>query len=262
MWPTPYTESDLVPLPGARPPHGGPDLVRSWLAADSVVELHSRIGEALHGLGFDWMSHARVVWRDGIPITTKWFSSHAPPRWTKIYASDSCREAAPLLRRALLSSLPLAWSLDDALTWPLKAEPLRFIQRLYDYGIRSGVLVVLPLDPQQSNSERAVVTLMSRRAGRIWITDDVLGGSFMFALCLHELLTRLTSVETAPGVLASPTRREVLHQLTQGRSNKQIAHHMQLSADTVKYHMRELLRHFNVRNRIELVNLQMRRDSN
>lgn len=269
MWPTLYTEHDLRPLPGkpprAAPPPKGPALLERWLAAASPEALRQQIAEALRALGFEWMSLAGIDWRDGTPIATRLLCSHAHRRWTQAYFGEGRAGADPRLPLALASSLPLPWSVDRPEAWVDAAlatpEQLRFPSLLRDAGIGSGLIV------QVRNAgrldERSLVSLCARRTGVEWMNEHVIGRVLMFALCLQELCTVHRSVADAcaspgpddsRGALASPMRREILHHLAQGRSNKQIAYRLQLSADTVKYHLRELRRHFNVRNRIELLN--------
>ena len=79
----------------------------------------------------------------------------------------------------------------------------------------------------------------------------------MLAWCLHDLLTVHANISEKAdrNKIISPMRRKILRCLVHGQSNKQIAYELHLSSDTVKYHLRELQRHFNVRNRMQLVNL-------
>ena len=257
MRPILYTEDDLVFVPGASPPEGAPHLVNHWLSSSSSAELQQRIGDALRALDFDWLSHSSVVWRDGVPTTPRFFSSHSHPKWTQLYFGEGYHEVDPRLSQALPSTRPCAWSVDDAGSWVRPAHmtsELRFAELLRGCDIGSGVLVVLPAC--SGSNERSVVGLSSRRTSREWIDDEVLGQSLMLALCLHELLTIHMRVAdgTDRGALVSPKRQEILRHLVQGQSNKQIAYRLALSADTVKYHLRELRRHFKVSNRMQLVN--------
>jgi DNA-binding CsgD family transcriptional regulator len=254
MSPMLYSEQDLVPMAGSGLPEDGPRLVEHWLSADSAGELHRRIHAALRGLGFDWMSCANVVCREGVPTTTRFFSGHVPPTWTRRYFGEGFYEVDPLIQRALASTLPFAWSVDEF------EGGSRFPELLRSCGIGGGVLVVLPAGLR--SNDRMVVSLSSVKTGREWMDDEVLGQSVMLALCLHELLTLHMSVADAPdrGVAVSPMRQEILRHLAQGQSNKQIAYRLELSPDTIKYHMRELRRHFKVRNRMQLVNSMMCRD--
>ena len=267
MWPTLYTELDLTAppqrLPGTVPPPTGPALLERWLAAASPDALRREIADTLRTLGFDWMSLASIDWRDGTPVATRLLCSHAHARWTEAYFGEGLAWTDPRLPLALASSLPLAWSIDRPEAWLDAAlatpDQLRFPALLREAGIGSGVIV--QVRNTERCDERSLVSLSARRADVEWMKEPVVGRVMMFARCLHELCTVRRNVAPAgdspaanDGALASPTRREILRHLAQGRSNKQIAYRLQLSADTVKYHLRELRRHFNVRNRIELLN--------
>ena len=276
MWPTLYTEHDLSPLPSRLPcatlPPKGPALLERWLAAASPDALRRQIAEALRALGFDWMSLAGIEWRDGTPVATRLLCSHAHGRWTQAYFGEGRAWTDPRLPLALASSLPLAWSVDRPEAWLDAAlatpEQLRFPSLLEDAGIGSGLIVQVRNAGRPD--ERSLVSLSAGRAGIEWMNEHVIGRVLVFALCLHELCTVHRGVahagdapgpDDSRGALASPMRREILHHLAQGRSNKQIAYRLQLSADTVKYHLRELRRHFNVRNRIELLNSHRLRET-
>jgi DNA-binding CsgD family transcriptional regulator len=266
MLPMLYTEHDLVALSDSGAPEGSPQLVDCWLRASSMHELQRRIDDALFAIDFDWMSYRSVTWRDGVPVTTRLFSSHTNPRWTQLYFDKGYHEIDPRLEQALASTLPFAWSVDEPACWTqhrqLAPEQLRFPELLRACGIGSGVLFVLPAGLR--SNERTVIGLSSRKTQHAWIDDRVLAHSFMLALCLHELLSVHMSVANGTErSTVSPTRQEILWHLAQGQSNKQIAYRLQLSADTVKYHMRKLRHHFNVRNRMQLVNsLMCRGDPN
>jgi len=57
------------------------------------------------------------------------------------------------------------------------------------------------------------------------------------------------------------TRREieVLHEVASGNSNKLIAHHLAVSEDTVKTHMRNILSKLSANDRTHAVTIAMRR---
>ena len=58
---------------------------------------------------------------------------------------------------------------------------------------------------------------------------------------------------SAPPAHLTPRQAEVLHLLEQGRSTKQIAQELHLSTETVKNHVRNLLRALGVNSRLEAV---------
>ena len=61
--------------------------------------------------------------------------------------------------------------------------------------------------------------------------------------------------------LLPTTQQYILQHLLQGRSDKEIANRLDLSAHTVDYHMRQLRRRFAARNRVQLVNAVQQGDS-
>ena len=67
------------------------------------------------------------------------------------------------------------------------------------------------------------------------------------------LLTGHEEESSAPPAHLTPRQAEVLRLLEQGRSTKQIAQELHLSNDTVKYHVRHLLRALGVHSRLEAV---------
>jgi DNA-binding NarL/FixJ family response regulator len=69
------------------------------------------------------------------------------------------------------------------------------------------------------------------------------------------LLTGHEEERTPPPAHLTPRQVEVLRLLEQGRSTKQIAQELHLSTDTVKNHVRHLLRALGVHSRLEAVAL-------
>ena len=67
------------------------------------------------------------------------------------------------------------------------------------------------------------------------------------------LLTGHEQEETAPPAHLTPRQVEVLRLLEQGRSTKQMAQELHLSTDTVKNHVRHLLRALGVHSRLEAI---------
>jgi len=67
------------------------------------------------------------------------------------------------------------------------------------------------------------------------------------------LLTGHEEEQTAPPAHLTPRQVEVLRLLEQGRSTKQIAQELHLSPDTVKNHVRHLLRALGVHSRLEAI---------
>ena len=203
-------------------------------SAGSPERARQLVSFLVRSIGFDGMTFADSA-RCLPPRLRTVLGNHAPSL-----------DLGALLQRALGSSLPLAWDLREL-------QDLAGAARARAAGIGSGLLVTVRRN--LGTAEHAVLGLVSGRTDADWIDEATIARSLLFA---HSLCGWMSEPAHEPqaaaeGALASPTRREILNHLVQGRSNKQIAYTLHLSAETVKYHTRELRRHFNVRNRVELV---------
>jgi DNA-binding CsgD family transcriptional regulator len=209
-------------------------LTRALRSAGSADRARQLVSFLIRSIGFDGMTFADPVCRL-TPRLRSVLCGHAPSVDIDL-----------LLRRALRSSLPLAWDTREM-------HDFAGLAQLHAAGIGSGLLVVVRRN--LGSAEHAVVSLLSKRESADWIDETTIAQSLLFAHCLCDWVSERSHEPelAAGGALASPTRREILNHLVQGRSNKQIAYTLHLSAETVKYHTRELRRHFKVRNRVELV---------
>ncbi len=251
-----YTDEQLQVVTDHRRGHAS-SLVGHLLDASSSAARQSLMRGMLNAIGFQWLAYGTVELEHGEPVPTSFLTSYAHPLWTALYFRESFHEVDLRFAEASPSGLPLAWDIDDLIVRAsapdMTGRHRRFTQELRDHGLRSGVFMTLvsPARPQ----ERTLISMSSGAPQRGWIVDSVLGQAVMLALCLHEYLTlhvRL-SEETPETRPLLPVHREILRCLALGYSDKEIAYRLQLSAHTVDYHMRQLRRRFNVRNRVQLV---------
>jgi DNA-binding CsgD family transcriptional regulator len=216
----------------------------------------------LHAIGFEWLGYGTVTFLRGQLWPLSFFTSYANQDWTQRYFSQRHYEVDARPRDAPASSLPLPWDVDQLEDASADPDPTgrrrRFFDDLRASGIRSGLFLRLA-SPTHVN-EHTVISLSSSVPSRGWITDGVVGQSLMLSLSVHEYLSRHARVPAAPAAARpdisglSPTQQYILEHLLQGRSDKEIAYRLHLSAHTVDYHMRQLRRRFAARNRVQLVN--------
>jgi DNA-binding NarL/FixJ family response regulator len=64
---------------------------------------------------------------------------------------------------------------------------------------------------------------------------------------------------TYSGVILSPRQQQIWQAIADGMSNQEIAQRYQISLNTTKAHVRELLQRLGVRNRTEAATLYLRR---
>jgi DNA-binding CsgD family transcriptional regulator len=257
MAPLLYTEEQLVPA-GAAAHHGhAPPLLACLLKTSSFAERQRLVRTTLNAIGFEWMTYVNTAWRHGTPISTRVLTSYANPRWSDIYFGSRYGEIDFRLQKARCSSLPVVWDLCDVasqMSAPNATPRHRaFVEQMDDCGLRSGVLWCVASAIQLE--ERTMISFSSARPNRKWIGYGVLAQSLMLALCVHELQSVHMRLPGTPGLrpAGSPTRQEILRCVSQGQSVKEIAYRLQLSDHAVKYHLRELRRHFAVNNRLQLI---------
>jgi DNA-binding NarL/FixJ family response regulator len=98
------------------------------------------------------------------------------------------------------------------------------------------------------------------------------GGVILKSCCMQELRAaiayvasgrtvmpsgwqRLVAADPSEHLEASPRQREILSLIAEGRCNQEIAARLELSPNTVKFHIRSLYARLGVRNRVEAANV-------
>ncbi|MDH6594290.1 DNA-binding CsgD family transcriptional regulator [Variovorax sp. TBS-050B] len=269
-----YSEEQLYLPPSAdRRADGAPGIVGDLLDARDAEARRELVQDLLDALGFDWLAYGTVTYLRGRWWPLSFYTAHANPEWTQRYFSHRLYEMDLRQPGVPASSLPLVWDVEQIEAMPVSAatsaaeDPAGLRQRFVDdlrlSGIHSGLMFRLA-SPTQVNLY-TVISLQSSEPGRRWITDDVVGHALTLGLSLHEYLSRHSRMPSEAGAAArieiSSTQQSILQHLLQGRSDKEIANHLDLSAHTVDYHMRQLRRRFAARNRVQLVNAVQQSDS-
>jgi DNA-binding NarL/FixJ family response regulator len=77
------------------------------------------------------------------------------------------------------------------------------------------------------------------------------GGTHLSSCVMNALLENVMVAQARPKALLSPREREVLELISEGKSNKEIALKLYISARTVKFHVSSILGKLNAKNRTE-----------
>lgn len=269
-----YSQEQLYLPPSAdRDAEGVPGIVGELFGAGSQEERRDLIEGVLNALGFDWLGYGTVTYLRGRWWPLSFFTDYANPEWVQRYFSHCLYELDLRQQGVPASSLPLVWDLEQIESSPLSSAASsatedaagrrqRFVDDLRASGIRSGLMFRLA-SPVHVN-QYTVISLQSSEPGRRWITDEVVGQALTLGLSMHEYLSRHARMPSENGgarIEISTTQQYILQHLLQGRSDKEIANRLDLSAHTVDYHMRQLRRRFAARNRVQLVNAVQQGDS-
>ncbi|WP_162247741.1 LuxR family transcriptional regulator [Pelomonas sp. Root1237] len=237
-----------------------PALLVALMAAETPELRQRSVKALLQSLGFEWLGYGCFSQAGDRPVPRSFCTTYADPAWTERYFAETYHLVDPRLQRVPESGLPVMWTLDE-----LQAEAetpsylqglrQRFFDDLRATGAGSGVMMGLPSLPGR---DRHIISLISKRPGRDWMTDAVLGQVLTLALCLHEFYSRYTLAPQADGLRSAagaltPLQNEILARLARGLPDKLIAAQLDLSLHNVDYHMRQLRKRFGVRNRLQLM---------
>lgn len=237
-----------------------PALLVALMAAETPELRQRSVKAMLQSLGFEWLGYGCFSQAGDRPVPRSFCTTYADPAWTQRYFTESYHLVDPRLQRVPESGLPVMWTLDELEVEAdtpsyLRGLRQRFFDDLRATGAGSGVMMGLPGMPGR---DRHIISLVSKRPSRDWMTDAVLGQVLTLALCLHEFYSRYTLApqandpRSAAGTL-TPLQSEILARLARGLPDKLIAAQLDLSLHNVDYHMRQLRKRFGVRNRLQLM---------
>lgn len=255
-----FTEEEIgTPSPAARraAPVISP-LVRFGSAQDRIEFVRQRIKQ----LGFDSFSYSAT--RTSAHHKTMFvLTSYESQSWLTRYFRERYFELDPRVALASPTGMPFLWNTADMRAdlprAQMRSERLGgLIDMLEVTGRKSGILTQMPLpEPELSAS----LCFNSEIGNPRWMTESIVAETLMFAHMIHEFIwTHAKSViGIAPAlqqrVTLSELQHAVLKAVVQGQRDKEIAYFLGLSPHNVDYHLRRLRQLFNVRNRVQLINV-------
>lgn len=243
----------------------GPRLLIQLLGARSGEERQAFVSSAARGLGFERLTYERLNVVGNVPVHTSICVCYGDRSWGQLYCDRGYETIDPRLRVALGSMLPCHWSIGSlrrlAIT-SCKCETVQaFLDSLENNGLRTGIMFAAR-GPRPG--ERSLVGLSSS-ADESRINDDALMADvLMLAICLHEFVSNYVQwpvVDEQASERLSAMQMQIVHGLVRGLSDRELAAERKLSKHGVDYHLRQLRRHFNARNRVELVRAALRTNS-
>jgi DNA-binding NarL/FixJ family response regulator len=127
------------------------------------------------------------------------------------------------------------------------------------HAIRAGAYAYFPKDV---TPQKIIEAVREVNAGR-YVINDLMMDDAQLAPWLFKQTERFGIVEGELGdeafVPLSPREMEILQHITRGLSNKEIAHQLRISHQTVKNHMTSILRKLNVEDRTQAAVYALRR---
>ncbi|WOD16636.1 helix-turn-helix transcriptional regulator [Paraburkholderia kirstenboschensis] len=254
-----FTEEEIgTPAPAARRAPVISPLVRFGSAQDRIEFVRQRIRQ----LGFNSFSYTAT--RTSAHRKTMFvLTSYESQSWLTRYFRERYFELDPRVALASPTGMPFLWNtVDMRADLPraqMRSERLGgLIDMLEATGRKSGILTQMPLpEPELSAS----LCFNSEIGNPRWMTESIVAETLMFAHTIHEFIwTHAKSVigmtpAQQQRVTLSELQHAVLKAVVQGQRDKEIAYFLGLSPHNVDYHLRRLRQLFNVRNRVQLINV-------
>lgn len=237
-----------------------PSAVAALLAIACPAERQRALRQALRELGFEWMGIVRATYLEGTVIPLSIRCESETTGWPQAYMCEKYFNVDPRMAAVHASNLPCIWDIESLRQEGAKRyESTRveaFTAALTEAGMVSGVMFSMRGDYA---SDVMLVSLLSRRPGRAWITDGVAGQAMLLSLCASECHDKQAHHRGGASLVGvrdegvSELQMRILNCLREGESDKVIADRLGLSTHNVDYHLRKLRQRYGVRNRIQLM---------
>ena len=256
-----FAEED-IDTPNSDNRHAAP-IISQLLRFPSPQDRMEFVRQRIIQLGFDSLGYLAVS-SSAHQKTMFALTSYESRTWLLRYFRERYFDFDPRVTGASPTGLPFIWSVSEmrAGLTPSKTRNERLtglIDKLEEVGRRSGIVIRMPL-PHPDMS--ACLFFNSEIDSQRWMTETLVAETLMFAHMMHEFIW--LQAKTAIGIQVAPKSRGIqlskmqfviLEAVVQGRPDKEIAYILGLSSHTVDYHLRRLRQLFNVRNRMQLINI-------
>ena len=172
-----------------------------------------------------------------------------PAGWAEIYLERDYAKHDPVLREIRRSRRAFEWpgGLGGRALSRCEREVLR---QAAAFGMTFGLAVPIP----DAGGNVGFVSIAGQpRTGETCPDDQRRGALTLISIYLYHKLRALSAARRGPGKRLSPREREILHWISEGKSDWQIGRILAISAKTVNYHTENVKRKFGVATRMQAV---------
>lgn len=218
-----------------------------YLEIDSAFShVHTReqafytAGALAQQVGFCYLIHAPV--RNHPNAQSNWAATTYPTEWQRLYEEKGYLKRNPVRHRALITNQPFRWSSFDV-DLPNKERELFDICR--QTGMQDGIVV-----PVHGPWGQAIAIGFACQNLDAVADPAVVPFLHLVALRLHHTFDVST---VQPEIHLTPREREILQRLAQGWDNKEISDVLNISDNSVEWHLKNIYTKLAVRNRTAAV---------
>ena len=201
-----------------------------------------------HALGFERVG-AMVVLDRPEGRADGWTIHNAPDEYVEIFlAADLCRRD-PVMQRLKLGNLPVAYQQD----YYTEANEGALWEEQAPFGYKTGVAVVMHLPKGQHfvlGVDRSEHLPKDEMAVTALAAELQLLATYTFDVAFRLLVGPESKI---PNAHLTPRERDVLAWTMEGKSAWEIGHICNISENTVIFHLRNVMRKFDVRTKHQAV---------
>ncbi len=218
--------------------------------ADALHDIYCISSEFTGELDFQYFQYSLVI-----PVSLQspeyLHVNNLPVPWWTQYRKDGLIDEDPIFRYCMEQNLPLLWQ--DASNYLKTTNDIRFMHLASQHGIHDGVSI-----PIHSGLKRNGVLSFIYSNSRNGITasdvEAMMPYLSLFAVHMQAAIDRnLVKHEPQEIVELSEREKECLYWSAEGKTTEETADILDISASTVTFHMRNIIRKLNVSNRQQAI---------
>lgn len=219
-------------------------MIASMISAVDEADFLKKLQAAARAVGFDYVL-AGIEWRPPGLGPIQHITSGWPEPYRKLYAERGLIAVDPTVPYCQKHTAPLEWT--DGLY--RTAGSLEVLEESRRFGLGHGLSVPV-------HESQRVVSMLSLGRDRPCENESerelVRAGGQVLANCAHVVIKRVLFPGLATQLLAelTPQELECLKWLVQGKSNTVIADILNISDNTVEFHLKNLFRKLKVTTRV------------
>ncbi len=221
------------------------DAVAALHRASTLAELDRLVAPTFADLGLPYFATARFFRRDRTADTAVLFGSfHAG--WARRYAARNYAGSSQIARRMLQTDACYSWGEVLSACDP-DPQQLRIWNEARDFGVKDGLFT-----PLKGADGSYIAVVLGGDAPDL--ADPFLKTAAEVVSAYYgQAGQRLLASVARPGPVLSARQRECLAWVREGKSSRDIADRLGISAETVDEHIAEACRRLGVRTRVQAV---------
>jgi DNA-binding CsgD family transcriptional regulator len=223
-------------------------------SAQTPEEAFARFCAIMQRFGYDRIAYSLITDHPSLGLPRQHgLATSYPEDWMNVYTEKNYMEIDPVTQRCLNSRKPFFWS--DVMAQPsLATSSLQLMKDAEDAGLADGIAMSL----YGGVGELVGIGLARNQPpGGAQKNDyDFLSGAYLLSVYFHETYRDMLS--KPQDISLSVRETEVIGWAAEGKTDEEIALLLEISANTVRFHWKNIFKKMDVNGRIYAVTKAIR----